>query len=333
LSMMMLPRAVLPLVVTLVSSSIFLQGCGGGGGDSTTTTTTLIGPNTIPGIAEKTADLSTLVTALQTAGLVDILAGSGPFTVFAPTNEAFAAVPPAELKYLLNNKTALTAVLEYHVASGKVLSTDLSNGEEIPTLQGENVTVTITSTTNETSVKIDNATVKTANVEASNGVVHIIDQVMIPPGFTAPTIPELAAAANLTTLVAAVTAAKLGATLSGAGPFTVFAPTNEAFAALPDGVLTALLKPANIADLIKVLEYHVVSGEVLRIDLKNGQEVKTLEGQDVNITIAGSNVSVNAAKVIEANVFAVNGVVHVINSVLLPPGFTPPSEQTPMLVV
>jgi len=330
---MMLPRAVLPLVVTLVSSSIFLQGCGGGGGDSTTTTTTLIGPNTIAGIAEKTADLSTLVTALQTAGLVDILAGSGPFTVFAPTNEAFAAVPPAELKYLLNNKTALTAVLEYHVASGKVLSTDLSNGEEIPTLQGENVTVTITSTTNETSVKIDNATVTTANVEASNGVVHIIDQVMIPPGFTAPTIPELAAAANLTTLVAAVTAAKLGATLSGAGPFTVFAPTNEAFAALPDGVLTALLKPANIADLVKVLEYHVVSGEVLRTDLKNGQEVKTLEGQDVNITIAGSNVSVNAAKVIEANVFAVNGVVHVINSVLLPPGFTPPSEQTPMLVI
>merc|ERR1712194_579631 len=102
---------------------------------------------------------------------------------------------------------------------------DLSNGEEIPTLQGENVTVTITSTTNETSVKIDNATVTTANMEASNGVVHIIDQVMIPPGFTAPTIPELAAEANLTTLVAAVTAAKLGATLSGAGPFTVFAPT------------------------------------------------------------------------------------------------------------
>jgi uncharacterized surface protein with fasciclin (FAS1) repeats len=195
--MMMLPCAALPLVVSLVSSSIFLQGCGGGG-DSTTTTTTLIGPNTIPGIAEKTADLSTLVTALQTAGLVDTLAGSGPFTVFAPTNEAFAAVPPAELKYLLNNKTALTAVLEYHVASGKVLSTDLSNGEEIPTLQGENVTVTITSTTNETSVKIDNATVTNANVEASNGVVHIIDQVMIPPGFTAPTIPELAAAANLT---------------------------------------------------------------------------------------------------------------------------------------
>merc|ERR1712238_99311 len=125
-----------------------LQGCGGGGGDDTTTTTTGIGPNTIPGIAEKTSDLSTLVTALQAAGLVDTLAGSGPFTVFAPTNEAFAALPAAELKYLLNNKTALTEVLEYHVASGKVLSTDLSDGEKIKTLEGEDVTVTITNNTN-----------------------------------------------------------------------------------------------------------------------------------------------------------------------------------------
>merc|ERR1719424_14168 len=290
-------------------------------------TTTAIGPNTIPGLAEKNADLSTLVTALQAAGLVDTLAGSRAFTVFAPTNEAFAALPPAELKYLLNNKTALTAVLEYHVASGKVLSSDLYNGEEIKTLEGENVTVTIIKTSTGTTVKIDDATVKTANVEASNGVVHIIDKVMIPPGFAAPTIPQLAAAANLTTLVAAVTAAKLGATLSGAGPFTVFAPTNEAFAALPPGVLTALLKPANIADLVKVLEYHVVSREVLSTDLKNGEQIKTLEGQEVNVTIAGSDVSINDAKVKEANVFAVNGVVHVIDAVLLPPGFTPPSDQ------
>lgn len=330
---MMSPRAMMTLIVASVGMSILLQGCGGGGGGDTTMTTTAIGPNTIPGLAEKNADLSTLVTALQAAGLVDTLAGSGPFTVFAPTNEAFAALPPAELKYLLNNKTALTAVLEYHVASGKVLSSDLYNGEEIKTLEGENVTVTITKTSTGTTVKIDDATVKTANVEASNGVVHIIDKVMIPPGFAAPTIPQLAAAANLTTLVAAVTAAKLGATLSGAGPFTVFAPTNEAFAALPPGVLTALLKPANIADLVKVLEYHVVSREVLSTDLKNGQQIKTLEGQEVNVTIAGSDVSINDAKVKEANVFAVNGVVHVIDAVLLPPGFTPPSDQIQMVLI
>merc|ERR1712194_553019 len=302
------------------------------GGD-TTMTTTAIGPNTIPGLAEKNADLSTLVTALQAAGLVDTLAGSGPFTVFAPTNEAFAALPAAELKYLLNNKTALTEVLEYHVASGKVLSSDLSDGEKIKTLEGEDLTVTITNSTNGTTVKIDDATVTSANVEASNGVVHIIDKVMIPPGFTAPTIPELAAAANLSTLVAAITAAKLGATLSGAGPFTVFAPTNAAFTALPAGVLTALLKPENIKSLTTVLTYHVVSGEVLSSGLKDGEQVKTLEGQNVSITIAGSNVAINSAKVTEPNVLAVNGVVHVIDAVLLPTGFVPPSDQTQIVVV
>lgn len=314
-------RAMVTLVAGIVGVSMLLQGCGG----STTTTTTAIGPNTIPGIAEKTLDLSTLVTALKKAGLVDTLAGSGPFTVFAPTNEAFAALPAPELKYLLSNKTALTKVLKYHVASGKAKSTDLTNGQKILTLEGENVTVTIANKTNGTSVKIDNATVTTANVEATNGVVHIIDRVMIPPSFTAPTIPVLAAAKNLSTLVAAVTAAKLGTTLSGAGPFTVFAPTNEAFKALPAGVLTALLKPENIKALTTVLEYHVVSGEYLSTNLTNGKKIKTLESHSVNVTITGSNVSINTAKVTEADVCAVNGVVHVIDAVLLPPGFTPPT--------
>jgi transforming growth factor-beta-induced protein len=326
--------AIVTLVVALVGLSSVLQGCGSAGsGDATTTTTTAIGPNTIPGIAERTKDLSTLVTALQTAGLVDILAGKGPFTVFAPTNDAFAELPKAELTYLLHNKTALTEVLEYHVASGSVLSTALTNGEKIMTLEGENVTVTITKTSNGTTVKIDDATVKTANVKASNGVVHVIDKVLVPPGFSAPTIPQLATAANLSTLVAAVTAAKLVDTLSGAGPFTVFAPTNEAFAALSPGVLTALLKPENIKALTSILTYHVASGEVLSSDLTNGEQIKTLEGQDVNVTISGSDVSINAAKVTDPNVFAVNGVVHVIDAVLLPPGFVPPSMPVDMVIV
>jgi len=327
----MVSARIIALVVAPFALSTLLQGCGGG--DSTTATTTAIGPNTVPGIAEKTKDLSTLVTALQTAGLVDTLAGKGPFTVFAPTNEAFAALPKAELTYLLNNKTALTEVLEYHVASGSVLSSALTNGEKIKTLEGEDVTVTITNTSNGTTVMIDDATVTRADVAASNGVVHIIDKVLIPPTFSAPTIPQLAAAANLTTLVAAVTAAKLGATLSGAGPFTVFAPTNEAFTALPAGVLTALLKPANIKDLATVLTYHVVSGEVLSSDLTNGEHVKTLEGTDLNVTISGSDVSINSAKVVKPNVFAVNGVVHVIDAVLLPEGFLPPSSQEDIVLV
>merc|ERR1712166_961097 len=134
-----------------------------------------------------------------------------------------------------------------------------------------------------------------------------------------------ATAAGLKTLVAAVGAAKLGDTLSGPGPFTVFAPTDDAFKALPKGVLDALLLPENIKDLQKVLEYHVVAREVTASDLKNGEHVKTLEGQNVNVKISGSSVSIDKAKVTKADVYAGNGIVHVIDAVMLPPGFTPPA--------
>jgi len=280
---------------------------------------------TIPSIAEKTDNLSTLVTALKAAGLVDTLSGKGPYTVFAPTNKAFRFLRPAELTYLLNNKTALTKVLEYHVADGSVLSSALTNGEKIKTLEGANVSVTITKKGTVTTVMINEATVTVADVKASNGVVHIVNQVLIPPGLEVPTIPEVAVSAGLKTLVAAVTAAKLGSVLSGKGPFTVFAPTDAAFNNLPKGVLAALLKPENIKDLVKVLEYHVVSDELVSADLKNGQHVKTLEGQEVNVAISGSTVSIDQAKVITADVYAGNGVVHVIDAVMLPPGFTPPA--------
>jgi len=127
-------------------------------------------------------------------------------------------------------------------------------------------------------------------------------------------------------LVKAVTAAKLGSVLEGKGPFTVFAPTDAAFSNLPKGVLDALLQPGNIKDLVKVLKYHVVAGELVSAQLKNGEQVKTLEGQDVKVTISGSTVSIDKAKVTKADVYAGNGVVHVIDEVMLPPGFTPPSR-------
>jgi len=280
---------------------------------------------TIPSIAEKTDSLSTLVTALKAAGLVETLSGKGPYTVFAPTNKAFRFLRPAELTYLLNNKTALIKVLEYHVADGSVLSSALTNGEKIKSLEGANVSVTITKEGTVTKVMINEATVQVADVNASNGVVHIIDEVLIPPGLEVPTIPEVAVSNGLKTLVAALTAAKLDFFLSGKAPFTVFAPTDAAFNNLPKGVLAALLKPENSKDLVKLLEYHVVSGEFASADLKNGQHVKTFEGQDVNVTISGSTVSIDKAKVTKADVYAGNGVVHVIDAVMLPPGFTPPA--------
>ena len=137
-------------------------------------------------------------------------------------------------------------------------------------------------------------------------------------GETSPgTIVEVASAnPDFSTLVAAVSAAGLVETLSGEGPFTVFAPTNEAFAALPPGVLDALLLPENKDALVKILTYHVVPGTVLAADITDG-DVATVEGQNVTLSTA-NGVTVNGATVITADVLADNGVIHVIDAVLVP---------------
>jgi uncharacterized surface protein with fasciclin (FAS1) repeats len=124
---------------------------------------------------------------------------------------------------------------------------------------------------------------------------------------------------NLSTLVAAVKAGGLVETLKGKGPFTVFAPTNEAFAALPAGTLESLLKPENKEQLVQILTYHVVSGKVMSTDLKDGMAAKTVQGGEVKIGISKDGVKVNDAKVTKADVNASNGVVHVIDKVILPP--------------
>jgi uncharacterized surface protein with fasciclin (FAS1) repeats len=160
--------------------------------------------------------------------------------------------------------------------------------------------------------------------EVRQDVVHIIDSVLIPPAVRTPSknIVELAVATpDLSTLVTALKAGNLVGALSGKGPFTVFAPTNEAFAKLPKSTLDHLLDPKNIKELDAVLEYHVISGAAVhKADLKSDQKVKTLEGQDVDVRKTGSGaVFVNQAQVVTADVDASNGVVHIIDGVLLPP--------------
>ncbi len=135
----------------------------------------------------------------------------------------------------------------------------------------------------------------------------------------AQTITELAEnTEQLSTLNAAIEAAGLEETLSGKGPFTVFAPTNEAFEALPDGALENLLKPENKQMLISVLTYHVVGGKVMSGDLKDGSMAKTVEGSDVKIMV-GPKVKINNATVLKADIKAENGVVHIIDTLILPP--------------
>merc|ERR1712195_243864 len=255
-----------------------------------------------------------LVTALKAGKLVDTLSGAGPFTVFAPTNEAFAALPKTTLASLLDPKNIkeLQDVLTYHVASGSVFAKDLKNGERIKTVEGKNVEATLFSH----RVFINNAEVTTADIKASNGVVHIINEVLSPPKSAptpappaptpvGPTIVDLAVATpDLSTLVTALKAGKLVDTLSGAGPFTVFAPTNEAFAKLPKALLQHLLDPKNIKELDDVLTYHVAAGSVHAKDLKNHEKIKTVEGKEVEAFLYNNHVYINDAEVTTADVDA-----------------------------
>jgi uncharacterized surface protein with fasciclin (FAS1) repeats len=271
---------------------------------------------TVVDIVVGSADHDTLEAAVIAAGLADDLSGTGPFTVFAPTDDAFKALPAGTIEALLADPTGdLANILLYHVVSGKAMSTDLSNGQEIATLQGKKVKVTI----NGDGVFINNAKVTVADIVADNGVVHVIDAVMLPPVVTV--VDVIVGSPDHVRLEAAVIAAGLADDLSGEGPFTVFAPTDEAFDALPAGTIEALLADPT-GDLANILLYHVVSGKAMSTDLSNGQEIATLQGKKVKVTINGEGVFINDVKVTVADIVADNGVVHVINAVLLPPATT-----------
>ncbi|MEO1258856.1 MAG: fasciclin domain-containing protein [Bacteroidota bacterium] len=438
---------------------------------------------------------TTLETAVIAAGLDDDLSGVGPFTVFAPTDDAFDALPAGALDALLMDPTgALAQVLLYHVLGAQVLSTDLTDGQMAATLQGADITVMIDGSNN---VFINNAQVTAADILTDNGVVHVIDAVLLPPArvdlpitfedagvdydltdfggnissivvdptdpnnmvgqavrtagaetfagttmgndglanpvpftmtetkmkvrvwspdadtpirlkvedATNPAIsvetetnttvamawetiefdfsneaPGTAAldlantydkisiffdfgasgvgeqtyywddvefgervtvvdivvnSADHETLETAVVAAELADDLSGAGPFTVFAPTDDAFDALPPNLLNVLLADPT-GDLEDILLYHVLGAEVFSTDLTDGQMATTLQGEDITVTIDGSDIFINQALVTMADIETDNGVVHVINAVILPPTYvgveTLPAEEFGILV-
>jgi transforming growth factor-beta-induced protein len=245
-----------------------------------------------------------LAAALTAAGLVEALQGEGPFTVFAPTDDAFDAFEEENPGVLAGlSKEALTAVLTYHVVSGAgVESGDLKDDQVFVTLNGSPVLVDTTG-----GVKVADAEVTTADVLASNGVIHVIDKIILPPEND---IVETAVAAGMfTSLAGALTSADLVDTLKGDGPFTVFAPTDDAFDKL-DAVPTG--------DALKnVLLYHVVSGAVGSGDLSAGMVSTLLEDESVTVNLTGG-VKINDSTVTTANIIAKNGVIHVIDTVLVP---------------
>jgi len=272
---------------------------------------------------------TTLVAAAQAAGLVGALKGPGPLTVFAPTDAAFASLlgklglTPAQL---LANVPLLTTVLTYHVVSGKILSTDLAASQTPTTLAGGQLLVTKSAS----GVKINGyANVTTADILATNGVIHVVDQVLlpifVPDPNAAPKIPNIVetaqAAGRFTTLLAAAQAAGLVGALTGPGPLTVFAPTDAAFNTLLRRLRTTPEKLlGNVPMLTKVLKYHVVSGAITTADLRRGRNVvTTLAGNKIVVRKHGGRVTVNRTAVVTTpNIIASNGVIHVINRVLIP---------------
>ncbi|MGM0771817.1 MAG: fasciclin domain-containing protein [Halobacteriota archaeon] len=298
------------LLALLIAIAVTTSGC--------TTSEPEVEEMDIVDTAMNAGSFNTLVQAVQAAGLEDTLRSEGPFTVFAPTDEAFAALPEGTLAALLADDEALAAVLTYHVVAGEVMAADVAGLESAETVQGESVTFDTTD-----GVMVNDANVVQADIEASNGVIHVIDKVLLPPSMMEEEAEEemdivdtAIEAGSFTTLVQAVQAAGLEDTLRSEGPFTVFAPTDDAFAALPEGTLDSLL--ADQEALADVLTYHVVAGEYMAEDVVTMDSAETVQGSEVTITVTDDGVMVNDANVVITDIETSNGVIHVIDAVLVP---------------
>ena len=258
---------------------------------------------------------NTLVAAVKAAGLVDTLKGKGPFTVFAPTDEAFAKLPKGTVETLLKpeNKQQLIDILKYHVVPANVKAADVVKLTSAPTVNGQRATVKVENG----GVKVDNANVVKTDIECTNGTIHVIDSVILPASDTIPAVADKAGAFK--TLLAAAKAAGLVDALSAPGPITVFAPTDEAFAKLPAGTVESLLKPENKQKLADILKYHVVPGRVYSDDALKAKEAKTLQGSGIKISANDKGAFINDARLLKTDINASNGVIHVIDSVILPP--------------
>lgn len=259
---------------------------------------------TITELAANNSDLSTLVSALQQAGLDDDLEGDGPFTVFAPTNAAFQNIDAGELT---GDDDLLEEVLTYHVVAGQEITAgDIQDGQTVETLEGDTLRFSVDGNT----VRVNGATVQMADLQASNGVVHVVDGVLLE---TVDAVERALLTPELATIAQAISAAGLGDDLSAEGPFTIFAPVNSAF----DGLeINALVGDTDL--LTSVLQYHVVAGQRVTSDqITNDTDPTTLEGSTLDLQVSDGTVTVNGIPVSTADVQTENAVIHLIDGVLL----------------
>jgi len=274
-------------------------------------------PNDIPRTAQCTGIHDSLVAAVVQAELLATLQGNGPFTLFAPTDQAFAdaGIDLAALD-TAEGKATLTDILLYHVVAGAVPSSAVTECMSATAVNGQPLSFTVGDT-----VMVNGATVTLADVNTSNGVIHVIDKVLSPTD-TPNDLPRTAQCTGVhNSLVAAVIQAELLATLQGEGPFTLFAPTDQAFA--DAGIdLAALDTPEGKAALTDILLHHVYSGAVMSADITDGMVVQMVNGDNITLTVTtgmSASVLIGNATVTGADVMTSNGVIHVIDKVLMPP--------------
>ncbi len=247
---------------------------------------------------------------------VDTLKSAGPFTVFAPTDDAFAKIPSEQLNAILADKALLAKILTYHVVAGRLLAADVLGQSTLTSVEGSPINVSL----NGDAAFVNESKIILTDVLASNGVIHAIDTVLLPPADEAPMMDIIDTAVgngNFTVLATALTEAGLIETLKSAGPFTVFAPTDAAFAKIPSEQLSAIL--ADKALLTKILTYHVVAGKLAASDVLSSCTLTSVEGSAIKVSLNGSDAFLNQSKITLTDVFASNGVIHVIDTVLLPP--------------
>jgi uncharacterized surface protein with fasciclin (FAS1) repeats len=280
-------------------------------------------------VAASNGQFKTLVNLLVVSKLDKVLQSHDEFTVFAPTDEAFAKLPPETLASLLEpaGRETLKSILKAHVVKGATSLGDLqrpAEGKPFKTLEG----TTFRLVGDGLQPKFGNARVIVPNVKASNGIVHVINEVLM-PGTKQENIVEIAkSAGSFNTLLSALTAADLANVFAGETPYTVLAPTDEAFAKVPKAALESLLMPENKEMLVRILKYHVIAGSVSAKDAISASKAETLEGSPVSFELRDGMLSVNNAKVVKNDLSASNGVIHVIDTVLMPPSKVSAGKHT-----
>lgn len=307
--------------------------------------------NTIAGIVAARPEFSTLNQALTVVQLVEELNGDAPYTLLAPTDAAFAALPAGAVETLLASPSLLVSVLQNHLLIEEVPSARLVRLGRVLTAFGQTLPVTLTAAG---TVQLGSATLVEADIDAANGVVHALDTVLLPANVVIPpavtgTVTTTAASAQVSATQAVTTVqiittiaptatiadivretdelARLETALGAAGllqalelpgQLTIFAPTNAAFEALPPAQLQALLNNTN--ELAAVMQYHLVADTALSTDLVRLGTALSTSSQPMTVTVAANGaVLVNNAQVVQADIVATNGVIHLIDRLLTPP--------------